>query len=235
MSFMTPAEFASDSYMGSTGTKPANAVQVAIDMAESDVSEALGFPLDSDGSYTFVAHQFVEEHRWPRPGRPLMLEAPRIITVDEVLALHDLGDCDCEWTELTACAFIYDALQGMVKFRYCERCASCWTRCSCPARVRVTYTAGFAASDVTADTPAGRKLRMAIALQARAHLDLMDFNTDGNVAIESYSSLGYSEKRAFGRTATGRAMGQSILSQAAADMLDSLIVKRGGGIMLRSQ
>lgn len=232
---LTIDEFKSDSYMGSTGTKPSSAVQVAIDMAEGDVSRALGFPVDDDGTPTFIAHQFTEEHKWPRPNRPLMLDSPRVISLDTIYARHDLGDCDCEWTDLTACGFIHDARRGIVKFRTCERASSCWIYCGCPERVQVTYTAGFTAAQVATTTPAGRRLRLAIALQARAHLELQDFYTEGNAAVSSYSSLGYSEKREFERSARGRKMGLSALSQAAADVLGPLVVKRGGGIVARSQ
>jgi hypothetical protein len=232
---LTIGEFASDSYMGSTGTKPANAVQVAIDMAESDVSIALGFPIDDDGSPAFISAEFTEEHKWPIPNRPLLLNSPRIISLDTIYARHDLGTCDCEWTDLTACGFIHNAKVGIVKFRTCERAASCWVYCGCPQRVQVTYTAGFTAAEVADTTPTGRRLRLAIALQARALLELQDFYTDGNVAISSWSSLGYSEKREFTRSARGKKMGLSILSQAAANVLEPLVVKRGGAVMLRSQ
>jgi len=232
---LTIDEFASDSYMGSTGTKPSNAVQVAIDIAETEVSEALGFPAGDDGTPTFISGEFTEEHPWPVPNRPLMLNSPRIITLDTVYARHDLGDCDCEWDDLTACGFIHDAKVGIVRFRTCARASSCWIYCGCPQRVQVTYTAGFTAAEVLPATPTGRRLRLAIALQARSHLELQDFYTDGNVAIKSYSSLRYSETREFTRSASGRKFGLSILSQAAADVLGPLVVDRGGAVMLRSQ
>jgi hypothetical protein len=231
---LTVDQFKSDAYMGSTGTKPANAVQVAIDLAEGDVSEALGFPLD-DGAPTFIAQQVTEEYPWPHPNRPLLLTRPRVVSVDTVLARHDAGTCDCAWTDLTACAFLLDAKVGIVHFRSCAWAGGCWVNCRCPQRIQITYTAGFAAADLTADQPAGRRLRLAIALQARAHLELTDFYSEGNAAVSSYSSLGYSEKREFVRSATGRKLGLSALSQAAADVLRPLIVRRGGGIIARSQ
>lgn len=232
---LTAVEYASDSYMDSTGTIPANAVQVAIDMAETDVSEALGFPVDGDGSPTFIAHQFTEEYPWPHPIRPLMLGSPRVISLDTVYARHDLGDCDCEWTDLTGCGFIHDARKGIILFRSCEWASSCWTCCRCPERVQVTYTAGFTAAQVAATTPTGRRLRLAIALRARALMDLQDHYGEGNVAVSSYSSLGYSERREFQRSALGRKLGLSVLDQASADVLRPLVVDRGGGVMLRSQ
>lgn len=232
---LTPAEYASDYYMGSTGTKPANAVQVAIDMAEGDISEALGFPVDADGTPTFISTQVTETHKWPRPNRPLLLARPRVISLDSVYARHDLSDCDCEWTDLSACGFIFDTLVGIVKFRTCARASSCWVYCGCPQRVQVTYTCGFTAAQVADTTPTGRRLRQAIALQARAHMELMDHYTEGNTAVSSYSSLGYSEKREFKRSARGRKLGLSTLSQAAADLLEPLVVDRGGAIIARSQ
>ena len=230
--FFTADEFASDVYMGGTGTKSISAVQLAIDMAEADISDALGYPVDA-GAPTFLAQSFTEEHPWPVPNRPVMLHQPRIISVDTVLARHDLGTCDCEWTDLAACAFIHDARRGIVRFRTCARAASCWIYCGCPHRVSVTYTAGFTAAEVLSTTSTGKRLRLAIALQARAILELQDFYTEGNAAVSSYSSLGYSEKREFTRTARGRKMGLSALSQAASDTLEPLLVRRKGGIVLR--
>lgn len=229
---LTIGEFASDAYLGGTGTKASNAVQLAIDVAEGDISDALGFPTD-DGVPTFIAHEFTEEHPWPIPNRPVMLRRPRTISVDETLARHDLGTCDCEWTDLTACAFVHDARRSIVRFRTCERASSCWIYCGCPQRVQITYTAGFTAAQVDAATPTGQRIRLAIALQARALLDLQDFYTEGNAAVSSFSSLGYSEKREFVRTARGRKMGLSALSQAASDILEPLLVRRKGGIVLR--
>ncbi len=229
---LTVAEFVSGSYFGGTGTKPTDAVQLAIDVAEGDISTALGFPTD-DGAPTFIAQSFTEDYPWPVTNRPVMLEHPRVISVDTVYARHDLGTCDCEWTDLTACAFIHDAKRGIVRFRTCERASSCWIYCGCPRRVQITYTAGFTAAQVAATTATGKRLRLAIGLQARAIMELQDFYTDGGVAVGSYSSLGYSENREFQRTATGRKMGLSGLSQAAADVLEPLIVRRKGGVMLR--
>jgi len=229
---LTIEEFTSGAYLGGTGTKPSSAVQVAIDIAEGDVSTALGFPTD-DGAPTFIEQSFTEEHPWSVPVRPVMLNQPRIISVDTVLARHDLGTCDCEWEDLTACAFVHNAKFGIVRFRTCERASSCWVYCGCPRRVQVTYTAGFTAAQMDAATPTGRRIRRAIALQARALLELQSFWTEGNAAVKSYSSLGYSESRDFVRTVRGRRMGLSALSQAAADVLESLFVRRKAGVMLR--
>lgn len=231
---LTPGEFASDYYMSSTGTKPANAVQVAIDLAEGDVSEVLGYPVTDAGAPTFISTQWTEEFVWPIPNRPIKLKKPRVISIDTVLGLHDSASCDCEWTELTACAFLFDSEKAIIHVRTCESALRCWKRCDCPHRARVTYTAGFAAADVTADTATGRRLRAAIALQARAYLNLLDFYTDGDVAAKSFSSLGYNETRDFVRTAAGRRLGLSTLSQQAADMLKPLMVHSKGAIILRS-
>lgn len=222
---LTPAEYASDSYMGSTGTVPANAVQVAIDIAEGHLSDALGYAVDdTDGTPTFIATQFTEE--WPTqwPPRTHQLLKPRIITIDTVTALHAL-DCDCEWTELTECAVVYDAKHSVVQWQACTAVGGCYRSCSCPRRIRYVYTAGFTAAQVADTTPLGRTLRLAIALEARAFMNLQDHDSDGDVAVKSWSSLGYSETRDFTRSASGRRLGLGILSQRAADLIAPYCVK----------
>lgn len=230
---LTLDQYKSDYYMQSTGTMPEEAVQVAIDMAEGAISAALGYPMADDGSPTFVAYQDTEEWPWPWPNRAITLMRPRIIAVDSVLALHDYYDCDCDWTELTGCAFVYDARLAVIKVRSCEQASSCWHSCDCPHRVRVAYTSGFAAADVVDTTPLGRRLRMAIALQAASLMRNMDHYTEGTVAIKSWSSLGYSETRDLLRSAAGTKLGQSILSQQAADLLNPLLIRRKGPVIIR--
>lgn len=230
---LTPAEYASDYYMGSTGTVPANAVQVAIDIAEGHISTALGYPIDdTDGTPTFINNTFTEE--WPSqwPPRPMQLQVPRIISITSVTALHELG-CDCEWTEISGCAFIYDAKHSVVQWRSCTTVAGCYRSCRCPKRLCFVYVAGFTAAQVADSTPLGRTLRLAISLEARAFMNLQDHDSDGDVAVKSYSSLGYSETRDFVRSAAGRRLGLGILSQRAADMITPYCVKTP--VFIRSQ
>lgn len=219
--------------MGSTGTVPAGAAQLAIDIAEGDVSAALGFPIDeATGAPTFIESTWIEQHKWPVPNRPLQLRRPRVISLTTVTALHDIT-CDCEWTEVTECGFIYDAKEGIVKFKVCNRAANCWTSCSCPTRIQVTYLAGFTAAQVADGTPLHSRLQLAIALQATDQMQLFDHYTDGGVTVKSYSSLGYSETRELALTARGKKMGMGMLNQRAASLLNPLITR--GAIMLRSQ
>lgn len=222
---LTAVEYASDSYMGSTGTVPANAVQVAIDIAEGQVSKALGYPVDdTDGTPTFITTSFTEEHPTQWPPREHRLLKPRVQSITSVTALHALG-CNCEWTEITECAFLYDARHGVVQWEACTALNRCYRSCRCPKRIRYVYVAGFTAAQVAATTPAGQAIRLAIALQARANMNLLSHDTDGGVAVKSYSSLGYSETRDFVRSASGRSMGLGILSQAAADVLRPYVVR----------
>lgn len=230
---LTLAEFQSAAYMGSTGTATSEAAQLAIDLAEGDISSALGYPVDDDGTPTFVSHQTTEEWPWPWPNRAMKLRRPRIITVDSVYALHDTGDCDCEWTSLSACAFIFNADKGVVHFRSCEWVCQCWAQCTCPERVRVTYTSGWTAAQVLSTTPLGQRLRLAIALQARHYLNLTDFWTAGSVALKSLSTMGHSQAFDFVRSSVGKQLGQSVLCQNAADILTPLIPTRGGPVMIR--
>lgn len=232
---LTVAEFISDHYMRDSGDASQHAIQVAIDIAEGRISEALGYPVDAGlGIPTLTSQQWTESHPWPSPNRPLMLDRPRLISVDTVTALHDVT-CDCTWTEVTECALVHQALESIIVFKICNRAASCWTACSCPHRIQVAYTAGFTAAQVAATAPIGRTLRLAIALVARDILQLQDYHTDGGAPVKSFSSLGYSESRDYQRTATGLRLGLGILAEQAATMIRPLMVDRGGAIILRSQ
>lgn len=229
---LTIEEFASDYYMQSTGTIPSHAVQAAINVAEGDISNALGYPVDAnDGTPTFIATQVVETHRWPVPNRPMYLIRPRLISLDSVVAMHAL-ECDCDWTEITECAFIHEALTSAIKFVICNRAAGCYSACSCPAQIQITYTSGFTEAQVLPATPLGQRLRQAIALQALTLIHDKDFYTDGGAAVKSYSSMGYSESRDFVRTAMGQRLGLGLLSEGAARQLGPLMIRRA--ISLRS-
>lgn len=237
---LTPAEFASDSYMQSTGTIPSNAVQVAIDIAEGQVSTALGFPVD-DGAPTFLSMSRTETYKWPHTGIPLQLRVPRLQSVTSVSTLHDQGSCDCTWTTLTdACAYILDARSSLIYVRQCGRESSCYcTRCArgcSPHRVQVTYVAGFTAAEVAATTETGRRLRLAIALTAREIINLQDFWTEGAAPVKSFGSLGYNESRELNITALGNSLGKGWLPQHAANLLEPLLVETTEQvIVLRSQ
>jgi hypothetical protein len=214
---LTVEEFGSDSYMQSTYDIPVNAIEAAIDVAEGDISQALGYPVDAnDGTPTFIN---------------TYLERPRLISLDTVVARHGL-ECDCDWTDVTECAFIYDTLTSAIKFQICNRAAGCYNACSCPQIMQVTYTSGFTAAQVLATTPLGRRLRQAIALQATELVKQKDFYTDGGAAVGSFSSTGYSENRDVVRTATGQRLGMGLLSEAAARLLAPLMIRRA--VVLRS-
>jgi hypothetical protein len=218
--------------MQSTYDIPVNAVEAAIDVAEGDISQALGYPVDAnDGTPTFINTQVVETMRWPVPNRPVYLERPRLISLDTVVARHGL-ECDCDWTDVTECAFIYDTLTSAIKFQICNRAAGCYNACSCPQIMQGTYTSGFTAAQVLGTTPLGRRLRQAIALQATELIKQKDFYTDGAAAVGSFSSTGYSESRDVVRTATGQRLGMGLLSEAAARLLAPLMIKRA--VVLRS-
>ena len=220
---LTADEFMSPSYMGTHNSATPEALNVAINTAEGSISEVLGYPM-VDGDPTLLSRSWTEDYRWPPGGRPIKLLRPRVASVDTVLTLHDIGDCDCVWTELTGCAFL-DPTSNEVRFRSCDWAASCWVQCSCPHTVRVTYTAGFTTAEVAATTSLGQRLRMAVSLLAKEHLELLDFHSEGVAPVKSFGSMGYSESRDVTRTEVGKRLGKGWLAEQAANLIQPLLNK----------
>lgn len=175
---------------GSTGSYTETQVETALDIAEWLAEEFLNTPL--------TPTQQTEEHPWPWQ-KPLQLKKRRIITIDTVTALHYL-DCDCEWVDTAECAVIFDALQGIINPVACSAFPCCtangqWRGCTCPARVRVVYTAGFPAGYFTGKV--GSVFTMAICQIAKYILpDITNLTAEGEKMIKSWSSMDYSESYA---------------------------------------
>lgn len=197
-------------------------IQRALDIAEWLAEEFLCTPL--------TPTQQTEEYPWPFM-QSLQLRKRRIITVDTVLALHTL-DCNCEWDSVTECAVILNALQGIINPIACGSFPCCtnnglWCGCVCPARIRVTYTAGFSATFFT-DSKVGKATRHALAMIAKYLLpEITSLTPSGAKIIKSWSSMDYSES--LGASASWMTDTNPLLV-AAYDILSTLKKKRFLGI-----
>lgn len=199
MSLVTPNDF--NSYGGS-GTYSAADLQMAIDLAEFDIGQALT---------TFVEPTTVteEEYLWPIPDGKIQLLHAKVISLTEVKAKYSLN-ADCVWIEDVQCGVILNAPDGLIKVRACNFTAS---NCMCggnaypfpyglqitPDRLVVTYVCGFSAVEADPTTAIGKALRMAIILRARDWLQTLTQGDawEGAYNVPSYSSMDYSERRDF--------------------------------------
>lgn len=210
MSLLTPAEMAST--YGGTGTYSSAEVQMAIDLAEFDIIDALGTFLIP----TAVAN---EEFMWPYSQGKHMLRYSHINSITTVTAKHSL-DCDCEWTIDTECGVILDRENSIVRLVACNLSLS---NCLCginsvqPERAVVTYNAGLTAAETDSTTQQGKAIRMAIAMRAQEWLPVVEdaANWGGDFLIVSWNSMDYGERREFGTKWTNNPLGPGALSQAA--------------------
>jgi len=151
--------------------------------------------------------------------------SPRIVTdygyVSQILAVNFLSKDNltaCTLKSDSGCAFIFEDTFGYLD-------VSCLTNyCNCsnlysPYQIQVAYEAGLPTGVAT--QPAAL---LALTMAAQISLNEMSFpsanETTGDVGVQEFSSLGYSEKRVpLGRNA----FGSSAKSQKIAQLLSSTI------------
>jgi hypothetical protein len=130
-------------YGGAIGTATPAQQNAAFAMAEQWCASEIGCPLTT----TNITGTFT----WPAFGL-LQLPHDHIQQVLSVVGLHDAGSCDCDYTELSGCAFLIHPDSGIISLKECG-CAT--QMCGCaggrPAQVRVVYSAGYASGTVGAN------------------------------------------------------------------------------------
>jgi len=213
--------------MGGTGSYRPDAVTTALLLAEGDIENELGHGLTPKAT--------TEEYPWPGQNGLLMLKKKRLISVDTVIALHNLNCSLCTWESRTDCAVVYDSLQGIVRPLDCSGwpCCSngCWSSCDCPARVRITYTHGFATGALKsagALTDEGQKIGSAVMLYTLHQLrNVLSLTAQGDMVVSSWSSAGYSESRQFSPDAGGTRRVSALVQEARNILRDGgYIIKR---------
>ena len=187
---LTTSDFAE--YCGdSTGSYTETQIQLALDIGEWLAEEFLMTPLTPTAQ--------TEEYPWPFL-KELQVKKRRIVSIDTVTALHYL-DCQCSWTTTDECAVTFDALQGIVYAIACSAFPCCtargwWCGCTCPARVRIVYTAGFPDGYFTG-TKVGSALRFAVCQIVKWLLpEITSLTAEGERDLRSWSSMDYSESYA---------------------------------------
>lgn len=196
-------------YGGSTGTSVAGQRNAAYFVAEKQMSSHIGtFLLPSVVTGTF---------RWPG-GQHLVLPYSHIISIPNVTVLNQSSLCNCNFTEFSGCAFIWDDTYGYIDVR---RIASGVAGCSCviepPYQVRVVMNAGLPTGTANqADMLLG--LTIAAEINLNRIIDPSANEGTGDIGIEEFSNLSYREKRiglkrtAFGNSA--KANEAALLTQA---------------------
>jgi hypothetical protein len=226
MSFLTVAEFNSDSYFGGfgTGSWPTGMIQMGLDWGEGEAENVL---LNS-----VTQAQATEEYPWSYHS-PLQLKKKRVLSISGVVTKHSF-DCDNGWsTGTSACAAILNSLHGIIQPLECGTAFACsphgtWSGCWCLARVEITYTHGFTSAE-QANVKIGGAVKTAIGLFALYYLQNIGHQgAIGNSEISSFSSAGYSESRVvpFISGAQGASNRPSMLVSEAIETLRRLNPKR---------
>ncbi len=206
-------------YGGLTGTSTAAQRTAAYAIAEGQAAQEIG---------TFVAPTTVTgTYTWPPMGQPLKLKQDRLNSVASVAAIHEAG-CNCadDSIEMSGCAWIIDADNGVVDLRQCgntikAQCAGCgcaggtWGS-GFPKQARIVYNAGLPV-DAASDP------RLLLGLVTVADLALQQMidpsgaeGGPGDPGVKQYSAGGYSETRTPLRLT---AFGSSARANYAASML----------------
>lgn len=163
--------------------------QAAYQMAETFAAMEIGTPLTPQ-SFTGIFQW------WPASNR-LQLPHKQVQSITTVTALHEVY-CTCEPVEISGCALIVDADNGVIDLRECggvgAGCACAWAQgyWTAARRVEITYVAGIPAGLAAAYAGVLQGLTIAadIALQ-----QILDCSPDGDPMISSFSDSGYSETR----------------------------------------
>jgi len=135
---------------------------------------------------------------WERPARSIRLDHCYVHTINRIKVTSFSGECDCDLDENDACAVIRDTW-GIIDARVTAyavraRCGAC-----APGyfyQALVTYSAGLPTGTSSQD----KALHLALAKVAEINLiEIIDPGAaeggPGDPGIESWSSLGYSQKR----------------------------------------
>jgi len=163
--------------------------QAAYAMAETFAAGEIGTPL--------TPTTFTGTFQW-YPDNRLQLPWKRVQSILSVTALHELY-CGCEPVEISGCAIIMDADNGVIDLRQCGGggavgCACAWAQgiYGGAKQVRIAYVAGVPQGMAAAYPGVLQGLTIAADL---ALTQMIDCGADGDPMINSFSDSGYSESR----------------------------------------
>ncbi|KKM93615.1 hypothetical protein LCGC14_1206460, partial [marine sediment metagenome] len=192
--------------------------EVAYFVAEQQMVKALSTPLvptQISGSFSFVI-----------PYQMLTLPHKYIRSVDAITARGLVGTCNCDMTNINACAVIRSYF-GYVDTRIIAGLygsSGCGCGSTKPYDYNITYTAGLTTGTAMND----KSLHRSLAILARLELlDMLDpgglEGGGGDPGVQSYSSLGYSETRV---DLDDTPFGKSALANKAWNLVDHLYIMR---------
>lgn len=186
MSLMTGISIAEYlTYGGTTGTATTAQLNLALQLAWSDVEEAAQTQL-------FPSTVTNEEHPWSANGM-VMLHNTDVSSITTVTSRHDEETCECETTDYTGCSILWNAELGIVNVKECYAKTVPCGHCACGGGfhgkfLRITYVAGVASLT--------ERLKMAIYLRAKDWVSVILGGGDefGELAnIKSWHSMDYGE------------------------------------------
>jgi len=172
-------------YGGETGTSTTKQRQAAYLSAEKKTTNFVG---------SFLLPTMVTGTHDYDPTRNFVTEYSYVHGINSVIIRSRDLDDDCSFTETEKCAYIRDDGYGVLDINYAI------TSCQCSPvnvyQVQVAYEAGLPTGTITQADYLAR-------LVAVADMELKEISGDGgneapgNIAVESYSVDGYSEKRKY--------------------------------------
>lgn len=190
--------------------------EAAFLIAEQKMVQGLQTPLlptQVSGSFNF-----------PYPYNTIMMPHTYVRSIDAITAWGYVGGCNCDITELQACGRLRNYL-GWVDTKiiagyYVRACGASVA----PEYFDITYTAGLSTGTAADDA----RFQMSLSILARIEvLEMLDPGAleggGGNIGVQSYSTVGYSETRV---KLAKTPFGSSALSNKAWDLVSHLNIKR---------
>lgn len=201
---------------GQTGTWTAAQRTNAYRIAEQQATNYIG---------TFLLPTIVTG-TWGYSGR-LVTDYGYVSNIYSVTFIGKSGTSTVVLSQETGCAFVWDDTYGYVDIGCVFGSCNC-SSIGVPKQTQLAYQAGLPTG--VASQPA---MLLALTMAAQISLNEMTFpslnETTGDVGVESFSSLDYSEKR----TKLGRsAFGNSAKAQKIAQLIDTVVPRKARPALL---
>ena len=194
-------------YGGQTGSSNDTTREIAYNLGESQVEGYL---------HSYLSPTLTVETYFWGSGNPIALKHGNVISVESVVFSSIDGANSCAVDTVSGCYAVRgDEKYGYLDVSYLSHCGGCGGLVSPPYNVEVTYTSGF-----TSGTTYQSEFLMGLVLAAQVNLNELDPSLSnegtGDVGIQSFSNMSYSEQRAkLGTTA----FGNSAIAQRIARLL----------------
>lgn len=207
---------------------------------QDDIAWAIAWDMAEDalGTNILTGTVSAERQMWPAgwieynvPFRMVQLNKTHLISVDTATIVHDLGNCSCGTDDVTGCVIPYSLERSEVEIRSTEEaiCQGCsCVRCSLPAYVDWTYTAGI--WNALEDLPYDVKVALAILAKEQRSLAESDGAEMADGFVDQWRSMDYSERRGLLRRSK---LGTSASANQAERLLKKYRIRRMVGMRSR--